>query len=320
MIVDEDKKDEKKNEKMLIDLCECYLLLRESNYDVPDELVSICIRCLLKAALCKEESEEVRKEVEMALLALSNIGYGDTSKEPYLSEIKEIILYHQEHRNLTRLAYQSAWSFLFNRLFMQNEIEDVVGNELHYVREVSGELDEIRKWVEQKNEEKEEEMKRKDEKMRRIAEVWLRSICSFFSRCKVADEVAIGMVADVTRLCRTSRENERMIFSACLNIFKTMLILKCVKIEALLKGGASKLAVEVLQQSTLTNLNTNICFKFCLVVSERLEKKMNNEMEAKEMKRVKMEFDEEMEEEGYEDTILSLNGSFYFFRDGKIVY
>ncbi|KAH7819016.1 uncharacterized protein MONOS_13270 [Monocercomonoides exilis] len=72
MIIDEnEKKKEEKNEKRLIDLCECYLLL---NRWPSSEMDSIIVPCLLKVALKKDETDEAQKEVEMALLALGNIG------------------------------------------------------------------------------------------------------------------------------------------------------------------------------------------------------------------------------------------------------
>ncbi|KAH7827938.1 uncharacterized protein MONOS_13940 [Monocercomonoides exilis] len=68
MIVEENqKKKEEKNEKFLVDLCECYISLRTG---FPPELLLICVPCLLKAASDKEETEEVQKDVEMALFAL----------------------------------------------------------------------------------------------------------------------------------------------------------------------------------------------------------------------------------------------------------
>ncbi|KAH7819689.1 uncharacterized protein MONOS_17934 [Monocercomonoides exilis] len=67
---EEKKEKEKRNEKLLVDLCECYLFL---SCGFTHELLSVCSPCLLKAASVKEESEENQKDVEMALLALSCI-------------------------------------------------------------------------------------------------------------------------------------------------------------------------------------------------------------------------------------------------------
>ncbi|KAH7829963.1 uncharacterized protein MONOS_18560 [Monocercomonoides exilis] len=71
-MIDENEKKKGKDEKQLTDCCECYLLL--SN-DYISSLLPICVLSLLNAALKKEENEEVQKEVEIALLALSNIKF-----------------------------------------------------------------------------------------------------------------------------------------------------------------------------------------------------------------------------------------------------
>ncbi|KAH7828625.1 uncharacterized protein MONOS_15413 [Monocercomonoides exilis] len=86
----EKEKKEEKNEKLLADLCKCYTML--SNHNLRKELLSICLSSLLKAALNKDDSEETRKEVEIALLALSKIeGYHKIEKKPYLEEMKEMV-------------------------------------------------------------------------------------------------------------------------------------------------------------------------------------------------------------------------------------
>eukprot|EP00770_Monocercomonoides_exilis_P006452 MONOS_6417.1-p1 / transcript=MONOS_6417.1 / gene=MONOS_6417 / organism=Monocercomonoides_exilis_PA203 / gene_product=unspecified product / transcript_product=unspecified product / location=Mono_scaffold00202:8837-9448(-) / protein_length=183 / sequence_SO=supercontig / SO=protein_coding / is_pseudo=false len=134
MIVEEEKKNEEKNEKLLVDLCECYLLL--SNGLALTNIVSIIVPCLLKAALNKEENEEAQKEVEMALLALKNLGmWKHVEQELYLDKTIEIIKYHQEHYNLTRLAYQPAWQFLIFRFCKDKSLEELIANELHFARE-----------------------------------------------------------------------------------------------------------------------------------------------------------------------------------------
>ncbi|KAH7820430.1 uncharacterized protein MONOS_11668 [Monocercomonoides exilis] len=117
MIVEEDKKKEEKDEKLLVDLCECYLLF---NSFASSEMISICMPCLLKVALKKEENMETQKDVEMALLAFGTIWYCKTEEDQYLDEIKEIIQYHKEHRNLTQLSYQSAWELLINQMYFDS--------------------------------------------------------------------------------------------------------------------------------------------------------------------------------------------------------
>ncbi|KAH7815823.1 uncharacterized protein MONOS_18291 [Monocercomonoides exilis] len=68
MMIDEDKK--KKDEKLLTVLCECFPQLNDGTFS--DEILTVFIPCLLKVALKKEENEEIQKEVEIALSALTN--------------------------------------------------------------------------------------------------------------------------------------------------------------------------------------------------------------------------------------------------------
>ncbi|KAH7829798.1 uncharacterized protein MONOS_3341 [Monocercomonoides exilis] len=139
MIIDENEKKKEVNEKILTDLCESYLLL---NRWPSSEMDSIIVPCLLKVASKKDETEEAQKEVEIALLALGNIGFWE---KLYLNEITDIIKYHQEHQNLTRLAYQSAWGILIYGFTKVDSLEEVIVNELHFVREATRELEELTK-------------------------------------------------------------------------------------------------------------------------------------------------------------------------------
>ncbi|KAH7822670.1 uncharacterized protein MONOS_17635 [Monocercomonoides exilis] len=146
LIVEEKKKKEEKNEKLLANLCECRLILCHGY--VSDVFISICVPCFVKVALSKEESEKTRKEVEMALLALSCIkGENHIEKGSYLKGMIEIIKYHQENHNLTHLAYQSAWKFLIDRFQNDLTLKKVIMNELHFVREATRELEELSKSV-----------------------------------------------------------------------------------------------------------------------------------------------------------------------------
>ncbi|KAH7828292.1 uncharacterized protein MONOS_17256 [Monocercomonoides exilis] len=144
MIIEEEKKKKKKkNEKLLIDLCECHISL--SHYVSP-ELRSICITYLTKAASKKGESEETQKEVEMALLILSSIrDLGEEEQDMYIFGIDVIILYHQQHHNLTPLAHQSAWKILVHRFYMDYYSEEEIVNDLHFVGEAAKELKELAK-------------------------------------------------------------------------------------------------------------------------------------------------------------------------------
>ncbi|KAH7819340.1 uncharacterized protein MONOS_12007 [Monocercomonoides exilis] len=72
LIIEEEEKKEEKNEKHLVELYECYLIL-QGYFNSRGESISAILSGLLKVALSKEENEETQKEVEMALLALSCI-------------------------------------------------------------------------------------------------------------------------------------------------------------------------------------------------------------------------------------------------------
>ncbi|KAH7817436.1 uncharacterized protein MONOS_8841 [Monocercomonoides exilis] len=74
MIVEEDEKKEEKNERLLVDLCECHLIT--SKCFIPDNVIVICMLHLLKAASNKKENEETQKEVEMALWLRAIFGIG----------------------------------------------------------------------------------------------------------------------------------------------------------------------------------------------------------------------------------------------------
>eukprot|EP00770_Monocercomonoides_exilis_P012702 MONOS_12645.1-p1 / transcript=MONOS_12645.1 / gene=MONOS_12645 / organism=Monocercomonoides_exilis_PA203 / gene_product=unspecified product / transcript_product=unspecified product / location=Mono_scaffold00713:30509-31357(+) / protein_length=217 / sequence_SO=supercontig / SO=protein_coding / is_pseudo=false len=162
MIIDENEKKKEKDEKLLVDLCECYI--STTNHISPD-LTSICIPNLLKVALKKEENGKVRKEVEMALMALCNLEYLSIKKDLYLNEIKEIIEYHQEHCNLTQLAYQSAWQILISRLYSNGSLEKIIVSELHFARKATRELEESKRCIDWKRKEGEERGKEIEEEI-----------------------------------------------------------------------------------------------------------------------------------------------------------
>eukprot|EP00770_Monocercomonoides_exilis_P007594 MONOS_7555.1-p1 / transcript=MONOS_7555.1 / gene=MONOS_7555 / organism=Monocercomonoides_exilis_PA203 / gene_product=unspecified product / transcript_product=unspecified product / location=Mono_scaffold00260:73024-73793(-) / protein_length=237 / sequence_SO=supercontig / SO=protein_coding / is_pseudo=false len=164
MMIDENEKKDEKDEMLLIELCECFAWLNEDF--ISKELFSIIMPCLLKAASKKEENEEVQKEVEMSWLALSCINENDfIEQKPYYYEIKEIIEYHREHHNLTRLAYQSAWKFLIYRSYNDESFRTADADDLHFVREAAGELEELTKCVDWKREKGEKGEKERGEEL-----------------------------------------------------------------------------------------------------------------------------------------------------------
>ncbi|KAH7817052.1 uncharacterized protein MONOS_18167 [Monocercomonoides exilis] len=164
MIINEERKKDEKKAKLFVDACECYLLLSRW---ASSELILICVPCLLKSALKKEESEETQKEVEMALLALSCVDqFYDLRQELYLKEIKEISEYQKEHRNLTRLRYDRS-------------LEDVIVNELHFGREAARELEELTRNMDWKKKEG-EEMNKEEAKEELTLVRWLETLNNFF--------------------------------------------------------------------------------------------------------------------------------------------
>ncbi|KAH7826952.1 uncharacterized protein MONOS_18591 [Monocercomonoides exilis] len=308
LIIDEDKKKERMNEKYFIDLCECYISL---SYNFPPELLSICIPCLLKVALNKEENEETQNEVEMALLALSNIIYSKVAKELYIKEIVEIMKYHQEHRNLTHLAYQSAWHFLINRFRQDKSLEDVIVNELHFARETAGELNGLSKCVDWKRE--------KEEEKAVVLMEWLKALDICFIYFRSRNEVFILLTNCIVKLFRAAKDKHRKISTYCIYLFKVAAEFGAFQISHLLNGGAVDAVLEEIHEPTLNDGIVGKMLLFFMNISKKLKKEGGDEMDMKERKMMKMDIFEKAEEEGYEDaiagfhkTINFLNNKFHF--------
>eukprot|EP00770_Monocercomonoides_exilis_P007635 MONOS_7596.1-p1 / transcript=MONOS_7596.1 / gene=MONOS_7596 / organism=Monocercomonoides_exilis_PA203 / gene_product=unspecified product / transcript_product=unspecified product / location=Mono_scaffold00263:62540-63309(+) / protein_length=235 / sequence_SO=supercontig / SO=protein_coding / is_pseudo=false len=233
MIIEGNKKKDGKDEYQLVNLCECYLL---NCALAPNEFPSICLPCLLKAASKKEEDDETQKEVEMALLSLSNIPYFRFDKELYLNEIKEIILNHQERHNLTRLAYQSAWQFLMNEFEYEEGLEGVIVNELHFIKEAPTEMEELSKYANWKREKKDERGKEIKEELPLIG--WLGTLKCYFLSCKLWNEEFAGLIDGILRAFRAAKENYRDISYWCVCSFEEAADQNAVKGDDLLKGGS----------------------------------------------------------------------------------
>eukprot|EP00770_Monocercomonoides_exilis_P011644 MONOS_11588.1-p1 / transcript=MONOS_11588.1 / gene=MONOS_11588 / organism=Monocercomonoides_exilis_PA203 / gene_product=unspecified product / transcript_product=unspecified product / location=Mono_scaffold00589:17976-19253(+) / protein_length=364 / sequence_SO=supercontig / SO=protein_coding / is_pseudo=false len=247
MIVDEnERKKEEKNEKLLINLCECFTLLNDD--DISDELRSIAVPRLLKAASDKDESEKTRKEVEIALLALSNINkYIKVKQELYLKEITEIIKHQQKHRNLTHLAFQSAWQFLINKFFKDRNLEDTIANELHFAREAARELDELSKCVDWKRK-KDEERRGKEMKKVHIIRRWLDVINTYFTWCTLWNEEWEWLIRSLVLVFREAKDNYRDIGHQCILCIRRTAENRA-EIKDLLESGAIDLILEEIQQA-----------------------------------------------------------------------
>ncbi|KAH7818682.1 uncharacterized protein MONOS_15802 [Monocercomonoides exilis] len=247
MIIDENEKKEGKNEKQIAYLSKCYLFL---NFRFSSELLSICVPCLLKIASKKEESEEAQKEVEVALLALSNIEQSDKlDQKLYLTDITEIIEYNQEHQHLTRLAYQSAWQFLGKGFFKEKILEDVITNELYLGRDAVRELEDLSKSV---------DWKRKEERGKEAKEVkevlitgrLLSAINDNLAWCTLWNESFTGLIGRIVQVFRASRDNNREIDMECIESMSKAACCKTVKDVVLLISGAVDDVSEEIQQPT----------------------------------------------------------------------
>ncbi|KAH7825957.1 uncharacterized protein MONOS_9398 [Monocercomonoides exilis] len=335
MIFEENEKKEKKNEKLLVDLCECYHFL--SKVALMD-LFPVSVPILLKVASNKEESEEVQKEVEMALLALSSIGKnGEIEQKQYLNEIKEIIKYHQDHHNLTRLAYQSALEFLICRFYDSNvkgsffvnerrrakeeKLEEVILNELHFAREARREQEEMMKCVDWKRREEEKE-RGKEVPEEFVLVKWPRASKIFLRFYRLKNEEFLVLLSSVERVFQAAKENYRDICYSCVCMFDVAAGSKGVKVDHLLESGAIDAVLEEMHRSTLESRVTKKSFEFFVNVSLRTkgiafdDDEEEEEYRKEEVKRkiIKRKMLEKMEEEGYEDIIISFHKTFGFIR------
>ncbi|KAH7826960.1 uncharacterized protein MONOS_18594 [Monocercomonoides exilis] len=268
IIIEEEEKKDEKNDNLLTDLCECYLLL---NCEPSSKLISICVPCLLKIALKKEERCDNQKEVEMALLALSDIiQWNKVKRELYLNELQEIIKYHQKHQNLTRLAYQSAWMLLTNIFKHESSLLNIIMNELHFAKEARREMEELMGHVDWGKEK--EERKNEKKKDMWIAKRWSRTVDKIILDVEFSDEDLIASLACIIRLFRLTR-GDKKIFSIS---FKTTLLIMIIHhnigVNGLLKSGAFDFLMEKIQKPTMSNEDTNGNLKIFLEISRQLKK------------------------------------------------
>ncbi|KAH7832732.1 uncharacterized protein MONOS_10926 [Monocercomonoides exilis] len=276
-----------------------------NDIEISEELFSYCVLCLLTVAVKKEESEEVQKEVEMALFALSKCYYfGKLDKELFLSEIKEIIHHHQEHHNLTRLAYQSAWELLIHTLFREKIYEQVIVNELHFVKEAKREMEELTKCVNWKRE-KEEEDGRGERKEEVVLLGWLNSLEFFFRFCELRNGGYVGLFRSIVQISGAAKDNYREIREKCIYLLGRAAENGFVEVDELLKGGAIDAVLEEISQQSL-NCWAYSCPEFFMNLSKRLQEETKDEMEEAKRKELKRKIYDKMEEEGFDDFIIKL--------------
>ncbi|KAH7818591.1 uncharacterized protein MONOS_8557 [Monocercomonoides exilis] len=203
--------------------------------NISEEILSICICSLLKVALTEEENEEIRKEEEMALLSLSNVGVTtEAKKELYLNEITEIINRHQKLRYLSPLAYQSAWEFLINRYSKEKELAKLISKRLKFVEEAMKELEEqttCMSWKEKGGE-------RKESRESITIMRWCILISRFMTCCKSNELTHFEMIRCVVKTIQKAEGNYVEIDVECIRILKFIMPNGREAVYDLLKGGA----------------------------------------------------------------------------------
>ncbi|KAH7828863.1 uncharacterized protein MONOS_17230 [Monocercomonoides exilis] len=302
MIIKEKDMKEKRNEKLLTDLCECIMMIFYQS--LTGELHALSVSLLLKVALKKGNDKKTREEVEMALLALNGISK-PLEQKYYLNEITDIIQYHQEHHNLTCLANQSAFHFLISRFKEDDSLKEVVLQKMHFVSEATKELDELNGSLNWDTHEK-----NFSEKMRvRIITRWLYLIFNTFRKefNEIYGEV-VELTACVSRVYALAKDYEMKIRKKCINLFYRIKITIGEDIFILAESGAANIVLERMCRPILDDNQTAKSKEILLSLSERLYKKKTDlKIDKKSWQMKKRAMFEMLEEEGYEDIITSFH-------------
>ncbi|KAH7819150.1 uncharacterized protein MONOS_3282 [Monocercomonoides exilis] len=252
----------------------------------------------MKVAINKEESEETQKEVEEALLALSSIGhFVYVHKGCYLNEITNIIKYHQEHNNLTRLAYQSAWGFFINRFFCEREIEEVILNEIHFMREATQELENLEHLVDWAVKEKNE----REWKNVLIIKRWMKTLHIFYKVNNGRLEENPGLFRCISRISKEVNGFQSDIVLKNIIVMKDMATMGKMNIDDFLRAGAVDFIASGIDQLALKS----DVFKFCLFLFSEYKKKLiiikNSGNDENRWKMLNRALIEKLEEGGFFD-------------------
>ncbi|KAH7815980.1 uncharacterized protein MONOS_13777 [Monocercomonoides exilis] len=259
--------------------------------------------------------EEKKLTLENTMMLMKHIAYCNAlaeglKKKLYLKEIEEIVKYHQEHHNLTQIAYQIVWRFIITQFKIDYSLENVIVNELHFAREATRELNELSKCVDWKRKEEEEGEKKTEEENR--MKRWIRTLGFFNQSCALWNNEFIGLIGSIVQVFQAAKKNHRESCKECIFLFRNAAKSRAVKVEAFLKSGAIDVVLEEMKRSTLEDEVANEIFHFFLNVSRKLKEKNKDEKEEEERKSIKKEVFEKMEEEGYEDTIVSFRKKLSF--------
>ncbi|KAH7832412.1 uncharacterized protein MONOS_9324 [Monocercomonoides exilis] len=309
MIDKEDQKKEEKNERLLLDLCESHILLSERY--ISRESLKACLHCIMNVVLKKEENEEMKKDVEIALLGLSNSHIlTEAENELDLYKITEIIKIHQHHRNLSLASFLSAFKIFVEMAPTKKELIEIYLSELHFVREAAKELEEL---VKRTNERKEGE--KFDEMIEMIIiKKWCNMLQMYFAYCDYSEAECVGLIAALVQLFRAAKDASSDLSKQCINLFASMADKEGLRIEDLLRGGAVDVVIKVLSQLTFEDMPILNCLCFFTSISNKFNEDVENENAAEKRMIVKREVFERIEEEGLVDTFFSFRNALISFR------
>eukprot|EP00770_Monocercomonoides_exilis_P014083 MONOS_14030.1-p1 / transcript=MONOS_14030.1 / gene=MONOS_14030 / organism=Monocercomonoides_exilis_PA203 / gene_product=unspecified product / transcript_product=unspecified product / location=Mono_scaffold00924:20288-21226(+) / protein_length=294 / sequence_SO=supercontig / SO=protein_coding / is_pseudo=false len=275
--------------------------------DISKEVLMICVPLLLKDALNKEESEKAQKDVEMALIALTNIAKINEEKDClFLNEITEIIKHHLVHRNLTHFSYQLAWDLFVRNADLDWETESGKFFGAFFAREVVGELEELKSCVcwekKKKRKRKGEKAKgRKGRKEKLIFKRWHSTIRMCYNCSGLCGEGWDELVRCLVGLSMTAEGSSRGTCRRCFDLFEGILFCSTDDVGILISGGAVDYVMEKLCQRILDKEITNCCLKFNISLLNRMREKIEDENEKERQKMQNRRIIDLFEEGGYED-------------------
>ncbi|KAH7824606.1 uncharacterized protein MONOS_17494 [Monocercomonoides exilis] len=241
----------------------------------------------------------------MALLAIRNVLFEECMQKFQLDKhLKLIIKNHQQCNNLTHYAYQLAWNCFLKRLRDKRKIEAEIANDLHFVEEMTRELGELLQCV---------DWREKDMKLYEMKEVsiilnWINSYESLFDWKLPEEEVTVGLVERFFELYREAKDNHRKIAIACVEILQKMIDKETVNIGVMMRLRIEDIIIGEIRQHILDDMHTVNCAKMNLTVSERLKVNFKKKNANTFLKMLYTKYIEKLEEEGYEDAIISLQG------------
>ncbi|KAH7820053.1 uncharacterized protein MONOS_7572 [Monocercomonoides exilis] len=302
-----------RDENLLIDLCKCYILLRREKDSVSIELRLIIIPFLMNVVLRKIKSKEAQREIEIILTALSTMEEKQNAiTDLCVNEMVEVIKYHQQHRNLTRLAHQSAWIYLVNHFEPGGILERTCMNELHIAREVAMELEELTKCVDWKKKKAKWEAQKEAWMIKR----WINTVKDKFGFLdfELRNVERIELYRWISRTCKLAGKNEREISKDCIKLFESKTAGTNTSIDFLLKSEIVEAVFETLLLSTLDEEEAESCLHFFVTLSDGLREKSDYETVEAKRKAIKRKAFDILEERGFEECITSFKENLYYTR------